>query len=74
MEVQENQVGLKLNGTYQLLAYTDDMNLLRDNIYTIRKNAETLIHSSNEVGLKIKVEKTKLCCYIVTGMQGKIMI
>jgi hypothetical protein len=33
-KVQENQVGLKLNGTHQLLAYTDDVNLLRDNIDT----------------------------------------
>jgi hypothetical protein len=27
-KVQENQVGLKLNGTHQLLAYTHDVNLL----------------------------------------------
>jgi hypothetical protein len=26
------QAGLKLNGTHQLLAYADDMNLLGDNI------------------------------------------
>jgi hypothetical protein len=34
-KVQENQVGLKLNGTHQLLAYSDDVNLLGDNIDTI---------------------------------------
>jgi hypothetical protein len=28
--VQENQVGLKLYGTHQLLAYVDDVNLLGD--------------------------------------------
>jgi hypothetical protein len=37
-KVQENQVGLKLNATHQLLAYGDDVNLLGDNIDTIKKN------------------------------------
>jgi hypothetical protein len=38
-KVQENQVGLKVNGTHQLLAYADDVNLLEDNIDTIKKNS-----------------------------------
>jgi hypothetical protein len=58
-KVQENQVGLKLNGTHQLLAYTDDINLLGDNIDTIKKNTETLIDANKEVGLEINVEQTK---------------
>jgi hypothetical protein len=44
-KVQENQVGLKLNGTHQLLAYADDVYLLGDNIDTIKKNMETVIDS-----------------------------
>jgi hypothetical protein len=39
-KVQENQAGLKLNRTHNLLAYADDVNLLRDNINTINKNAK----------------------------------
>jgi hypothetical protein len=52
-------VGLQLNGTHQLLPYTDDVNLLGDNIDTIRKSTETLINASKEVGLEINMEKTK---------------
>jgi hypothetical protein len=37
-KVQENEVWLKLNGTHQLLAYADAVNLLGDNIYTMNKN------------------------------------
>jgi hypothetical protein len=36
-KVQETQVGLKLNWTHQRLAYADDVNLLGDNIDTIKK-------------------------------------
>jgi hypothetical protein len=53
------QVGQKLNGTHQLLAYSDDVNLLGDNIDTIKKNAETLIDASKEVGLEINAKETK---------------
>jgi coproporphyrinogen III oxidase-like Fe-S oxidoreductase len=52
-------VGLKLNGTHQLLAYADYLNLLEDNIDTIKKNTETLIDASKEVGLEINVNTIK---------------
>jgi hypothetical protein len=55
-KVQENQVGLKLNGTHQLLAYADDVNLLLD---TIEEITETLNVVSKEVGIESNVEKTK---------------
>jgi hypothetical protein len=48
-----------LNGTHQLLAYTDDVNLLRDNIGTINNNTETLIDASEDVSLEVNAEKTK---------------
>jgi hypothetical protein len=36
-KVQENQMGLNLNGTHQLLAYAGDVNLLGDNTDIIKK-------------------------------------
>jgi hypothetical protein len=57
-KVQENQFGLKLNGTHHLLVYADNVNLLGDNIDTI-KNAETLINAIKEVGLEVKADDTK---------------
>jgi transglutaminase/protease-like cytokinesis protein 3 len=58
-KVQEIQVGPQLNGTHQVLAYADDVNLLGDNTDTINKNTQTLIDASKEVGLELNVEKTK---------------
>jgi hypothetical protein len=49
----------KLNGTHKLLVYADDVNLLGDNIDTIKKNTGTLIDASKEVGLEANAEKTK---------------
>jgi hypothetical protein len=40
-------------------SYADDVNLLGDNIDTIKKNKKTLIDASKEVGLEINVDKTK---------------
>ena len=37
--VQVNQDDLKLNGTHQLLAYADDVNILGGSIHTRKENA-----------------------------------
>jgi hypothetical protein len=62
-------VGLKFNGTHQLLVYADDMNLLGDNIDTIKKNTETLIDARKEVGIEINIEKTK---YMLLSRQQNV--
>jgi hypothetical protein len=68
-KMQENQVGLKLIETHQLLAYPDDVNLLGDNIDTIPKNTETLSDANKEVDLEINVEKTR---YMLLSRQQNV--
>jgi hypothetical protein len=58
-KVQENQVGLKLNGTHQLLVYADDVNLQGDNTDTIKGKRETSFDASKEVGPEENTKKTK---------------
>jgi hypothetical protein len=48
-----------LNETHQFLAYSDDANISGENIDTMQKNTETLLHAGKEVGLEVNSENTE---------------
>ena len=45
--VQENIIGLELNGKHQVLVYAYDINMLGENLHTVRENAE-IFHKSKQ--------------------------
>jgi hypothetical protein len=70
-KVQENKVGLKLNGMHPLLVNADDVNLLGDIINIIKKSKESLIGACED-GLRGK-QRESICCCLITRRQDKII-
>jgi len=46
-------------GTHQLLAYANDVNILRGSIHTLKENTEALVAATREIGLEVSADKTK---------------
>ena len=49
---------MKLNGTHQLLAHADDVNILGGSIHTLKENA-ALVTATRKIELEIIADKTK---------------
>jgi hypothetical protein len=49
---------LKFSGLLQLLVYAD-VNILGGSVHSIKKNTESLVVASKEIGLEASADKTK---------------
>ena len=49
-KVQETNLGLDINGTHQVFAYADDVNLIGDDNRTIERNADVLLNACKVIG------------------------
>jgi hypothetical protein len=63
-KVQENQVGLELNGTHQLMVYADIVNIMGEN----------MLEANWEVGPEVNTEKLNIWLCLTTKMQNKITV
>jgi hypothetical protein len=61
-------VGLKLNGTHNLLVFTADLNLFGENICTIKKNTGAIIDVIKGVRLKVNTQNSK--CMLISIHQN----
>ena len=51
---------MKLNGTYRLLVYAEDVNILGGSVRTVKENTEALVVASKEIGVKVNDNKPRV--------------
>jgi hypothetical protein len=75
--VQENQVGLKLNGAHQLLLEADEVDSLEDYINKTKKGTEVLIDTSIGIspylGRSSNTDKHNIYCSVCFPLIGNIV-
>jgi hypothetical protein len=65
---------LKLNGTHQLLAFADDVNILGGSIHTRKENAEALVAATREIGLEVSADKLSTWSCLEIRMQDEFRV
>jgi hypothetical protein len=55
---------LKINGTYELLIYANDVNVLDGSIRTIRRNTETSVVASQEYSVESNAKNNSVHCQV----------
>jgi hypothetical protein len=68
MNVQKNQVGLKLNGILPFLVCANDINILGKNVITIKTNTKTPVLATRKMCLELNAGKISLCSCPISRM------
>ena len=61
---------MELNGKHQLLVYADDVNMLGENLQTVRENIKIFLKESKDNGLEVNSGKTK---YIIISRHQNVV-
>ena len=65
---------LKLNGTHQLLAYADDVNIMGGSVHTVGENGEALLVATKEIGIEVNANNTQYMVCFGIKMQGGVTL
>ena len=65
---------MTLNGTHQLLAYADDVNILGGSVHTVKENTEALVVATKEIGREVNADKLSTWLCLGIGMQGGVTV
>jgi hypothetical protein len=71
-KVHTNWEVLKLNGTHQLLAYADDVNLLMKAYIPEKKKQRNILSAGKEIDLEVSAEKTEYMPCLMNRMEDSI--
>jgi len=69
-----NEDGLKLNGTHQLLAYADDVNIRGGTVHTVKEKAKASLVAIKETGLEVNADKTNIWSCLEIRMQDEFTV
>jgi hypothetical protein len=66
--VPENQKGLRMNAAHQRLSHAEDVNVVRENINTTKKNTEAILNAGKETSLEVNLDRPT---YMLVSRYGK---
>ena len=58
-KVQDTNFGLDTNDTHQVLGFTDDVNLIGNDIKSIERTADILLNACKDIALAVNIGKSK---------------
>ena len=59
-----------MNGKYQLLVYANDVNILVENLQTVKENTEIFVNACKGISLEVNSKKTK---YKITSRNQNVL-
>ena len=63
-----------MKGSFTLLVYADDVNILGGSIHNLKENGETLVAATREIGLEVSADKQSTWLCLEIRMQDEFTV